>query len=459
MTVSSLQSDTIYALATPMGPMGRSAVAVVRVSGPRAFDSLSRLTPNQTSPKTRMAQVRLLSDPMAHKPIDAALVLKFENPASFTGEDCVEYHLHGGVSIVQSLMDALSRMDGHRMAMPGEFTRRGFENGKFDLTEAEAIADLINAETEAQRVQALDQLSGGLEEIYRGWADRLSRLLALMEADLDFSDQDLPDDILLRVRPDVSDVTNEMAQHLNDGRRGERLRSGFQLTLIGAPNVGKSSILNCLSQRDVAIVSPMAGTTRDVIETHLDIGGYPVIIADTAGIRDEVDDATGHANIEQMGMERARARAAQSDIILHIFDATNMNNFAQISDPAKTIFVINKCDALTNKAGGDIPPQLQNALRISAKTGAGIDDMVQAIARKIESDMGAYRAGASLTRTRHRDALTRAHEALLRIEHATLPELAAEDVRMALRHVGSITGRVDVEDLLDMIFRDFCIGK
>lgn len=456
-----LHPDTIYALSTPLGPAGRSAVAVVRVSGPHAFDSLDRLTPNQKRPDIRKAQVRLISDPITQKPIDAALVLMFKGPSSFTGEDCVEYHVHGGISIVQALMAALSRMEGHRMAMPGEFTRRGFEHGKFDLTEAEAIADLIHAETEAQRIQALDQLSGGLEELYSGWSDRLKHILALMEADLDFSDQDLPDDILLKLRPNLNDIAGEMAQHLNDGRRGERLRTGFFLTLMGAPNVGKSSILNRLALRDVAIVSPLAGTTRDVIESHLDIGGYPFIVADTAGLREHNNLQTGHDAIEQIGMERARDRAQQSDIILHIIDATNPDTTLPISDDqygllsSRIIRVINKCDAATiNSDMG------QNAISISAKTGDGFDDLLRAITQKIEQDIApASSRGPSLTRARHREALTKAHEALLRVAEAYLPELAAEDVRLALRHVGSITGRVDVEDLLDMIFRDFCIGK
>ncbi len=443
----SAASDTIYALSTPPG---RGAVAVVRVSGPHALISLQALTPGQTAPLPRQAQVRLIANTQI--PIDAALVLSFHAPASFTGEDVVEYHLHGGVSVVRSLLQALAQQSGHRMALPGEFTRRAFEHGKLDLTEAEAIADLVDAETEAQRLQALDQLSGTLEDLYTSWTDRLSKLLALMEADLDFSDQDLPDDLLLRVRPDLSDLVQQISEHMDDNRRGERLRDGVKIAVLGAPNAGKSSLVNALAQRNVAIVSPTPGTTRDVIEVHLDLGGYPVIIADTAGLRPEQLGEDGHDAIEAEGIRRALHTARTADLKILVFDgsqAPDPHTLALIDE--SSLLVINKADLATDP---DIPAHLS----LSVLTGAGIDLLLQQIQDRLDALVG-RRTTPTLTRARHREALQQAQTALIRSMDAPLPELAAEDLRLAVRHLGAITGKVDIEDLLDMIFRDFCIGK
>ncbi len=441
---------TIYALSTPPG---RGAVAVVRVSGPDAFVSLSALIPKQTLPKPRQAQVRLVVDPETSQPIDAALILSFAAPNSFTGENVVEYQLHGGVSVVQTLLHTLSQQGNHRMAEPGEFTRRAFEFGRLDLTEAEAIADLIDAQTEVQRLQALDQLSGSLEALYTGWADRLTRLLALMEADLDFSDQDLPDDLLLRVRPDLSDLVVQMKEHLSDGRRGERLREGIQIAVLGAPNAGKSSLVNALAHRDVAIVSPMAGTTRDIIEVHLDIAGYPVIIADTAGLRDVFSGAMDHDAIESEGISRALARAEQADLKLLVFDSGEDPDphTLQLLDE-HSIIVLNKGDV------GKASPHLPEGISVSSKTEKGLDVLLETIARRLDALIGRTH-NPTLTRARHRTAIEQATAALTRSAQANLPELAAEDIRLAVRHLGGITGKVDVEDLLDLIFRDFCIGK
>ncbi len=439
------EPDTIYALATPPG---KSAVAIVRVSGPFAHLSLMKLAPQQRLPKSRQACVRSIFTSKGDK-IDDALVLIFAAPNSFTGENIVEYQLHGGWSVVQSLLQQLSQQENHRMALPGEFTRRAFENGKLDLTEAEAIADLIDAETELQRIQALGQLSGSLERMYERWKIRLSHTLALMEADLDFSDQDLPEDILLQVQPDISDLAEEISAHLDDNRRGERMRNGFNLVILGAPNAGKSSLLNALSQRDVAIISPLAGTTRDILETHLDIGGYPVILADTAGLRSETpSDEQGL--IEAQGIDRARNRAENADIKILLFDAiAGRDTETYALRDQNSIIVYNKTDVTSAPDDG---------IAISALTGQGLENLLQQIVQQIESIMGG-RTSPALTRTRHREALAKTKEALIRSANAELPELAAEDLRLAIRHLGSITGRVDVEDLLDMIFRDFCIGK
>lgn len=445
------QNETILALSTPPG---RGALAVIRVSGPASHESLRALTTGQALPAPRKAVLRKIS--LDGKAIDEALILIFAAPASFTGENVVEYHLHGGWSVTQSLLHSLLQQKNHRMALPGEFTRRAFENGKLDLTEAEAVADLIDAETEAQRLQALSQLSGSLETLYEGWKNRLARILALMEADLDFSDQDLPDDILLKVRPDISDLLQQIAAHLDDNRRGERLRNGFHVALLGAPNAGKSSLLNALTQRETAIVSPMAGTTRDVIETHLDLGGYPVIMADTAGLRQGDMPEDDHGRIEAEGIKRSLARAETADIRILLFDATIKPDPETLSlIDSSAIIVVNKSDLGKDIASGFLP---NTAIAISAATGMGLDILLQKIVQQLNQMMGAQMT-PSLTRTRHRDALKKAYDALLNSIDAPLPELAAEDYRMAIRHLGSITGRVDVEDLLDMIFRDFCIGK
>ncbi len=433
--------DTIYALATPPG---RGALAIIRVSGPAAHDSLMAFAPGQVLPQPRTASIRRLSHD--GRKIDEALVIVFAAPWSFTGENVVEYHMHGGWSVVQTMLHSLSQQKNHRMALPGEFTRRAFENSRLDLTEAEAIADLIDAETEAQRLQALEQMSGVLEKLYEDWKNRLAHTLALMEADLDFSDQDLPDDLLLKVRPDISDLARQIGAHLNDNRRGERLRNGFQVAILGAPNAGKSSLLNALANRDVAIVSPTAGTTRDIIEVHLDLGGFPVIVADTAGIREATSD-----QIESEGIRRALARAENADLKILLFDGTKVPDVKTLAllDEA-SILVANKVDESTFRA--------KEGLKISSRTGQGLENLLQSIVQHLNSAIGARNTPA-LTRARHREALEKAHSALERSALAALPELAAEDLRLAIRYLGSITGRVDVEDLLDMIFRDFCIGK
>lgn len=434
--------ETIFALSTPAG---RGGVAVIRASGAKAWDGLAALMRGQDTPPPRMAVRAKFYDPVSNDILDDALALGFKAPNSFTGEDCVEYQLHGGPAIVQGVLSALSKLPEHRMAHPGEFTRRAFENGKMDLTAAEAVGDLIHAETEGQRLQALKQMDGALFRLYEGWKERLSRVLALMEADLDFSDQDLPDDMLCKIRPDVSDIQQEITAHLQDGRRGELMRDGFRLVILGAPNAGKSSLLNRLVQRDAAIVSSIAGTTRDVIDVHLNLGGYPVVLADTAGLRGS-DDA-----IESEGIKRAVQRAEGADLKILLFDGTiepDAQTLSLMDD--KAIIVVNKCDAMT--------PADDGTMYISAKTGEGMEALVAELISRMAKMIGGSDAPA-LTRARHREALERTIAALERMATAPLPELAAEDLRLALRHLGSLTGRVDVEDLLDMIFRDFCIGK
>jgi tRNA modification GTPase len=443
-----MSTDTIYALATAPG---RSGVAVVRISGLEAGSALAALT-GRPLPAPRRAVLTKLRDPRTGDALDDALVLRFTAPASFTGEDVVELHLHGGRAVVTGVIEALAILPGLRLAEPGEFTRRAFENGKLDLTEAEAVADLIDAETTAQRRQALRQMEGALGRLYDGWRERLTRALAHIEADIDFAEDDLPGGVADAVRPVIAGLAGEIAAHLDDGGRGERLREGLHIAIVGAPNAGKSSLLNALARRDAAIVSARAGTTRDIIEVHLDLGGYPVVLADTAGLREAAAD-----EVEEEGIRRARDRAARADVKVAVFDAATLPDL----DPATldlidrdTVVVFNKTDlATTDGLRPDLSP-----IMVSAHTGAGLKLLEERLTA-FSADRLAIGSAPSLTRARHRAALTECRESLLRALDAPLPELAAEDVRLASRALGRITGRVDVEDLLDVIFRDFCIGK
>jgi tRNA modification GTPase len=433
--------ETIFAVASGSQ---RAGVAVIRVSGLQALHSYQILT-KRASLTPRHATVAQFRDPETTKILDHGMAIYFAAPASFTGEDVVEYHLHGGVAVVQGFLNTLAKLDGCRMAEHGEFTRRAFENEKLDLTAAEAIADLVDAETEAQKMQALDQLGGGLEKIYNGWAAQLKKLLAHQEADIEFPDDDMPEGIAEQLRPEIETLLQDIRTHLNDGRRGERLRNGILIAIVGAPNAGKSSLLNALAGREAAIVSSTAGTTRDVIEVHLDLGGYPVILADTAGLRDAEN------SIEAEGIARARKIASDADLKLVLFDGTlpHDSETVQMVDDS-SIVVLTKADKIT-------VPQ-SNTLSISSTTGAGFEALLKTLTERVAAAFGS-KSQPSLTRARHRLALEETVATLERSLHAPLPELGAEDLRLALRSLGKITGRVHVEDLLDSIFKDFCIGK
>lgn len=444
-------TDTIYALASARGQAG---VAVIRVSGAHAHDGLKRFT-GDTDITYRRTLLRELKRPVSRETLDNALVIAFKAPHSYTGEDIVEYHLHGGMAVVQGVLDALSAENHYRMAEPGEFTRRAFENGKMDLTEAEAIADLIHAETQLQKNQALLQMGGALAEIYDGWRAGLTKILAYVEAEIEFPDEDLPDSIVPKITPKIVDMLAEIDAHLNDNRRGERLRNGIHVAVIGAPNAGKSSLVNALVRRDVAIVSDIAGTTRDVIEVHLDIGGYPVILSDTAGLRPDQIGAQGQDSIESEGIRRALKIAEEADIRIILYDANqaepDQHSFV-LEQQNNTIAVINKVDA------GIKINHPADPLQISVMKNTGITAFLERLTQEIDGLVGKAEAPA-LTRQRHRDALVDCRASLERCLNAPLPELTAEDLRLAVRHLGRITGKVDVEDLLDVVFRDFCIGK
>ncbi len=429
-------ADTIFALSTAPG---RGGVAIIRVSGPEAGAALERLT-GEPKPVARMAALRRFRN--AEGEIDRGLALWFEGPASFTGEDSAEFHVHGGRAIVDAMLQALSQQKGLRPAEPGEFTRRAVENGKLDLTRAEALADLIDAETEAQRRQALRQYEGALYELYEAWRTRLIAAAAWAETAIDFSDEEIPEDVFGKARTAISEITEEIQRHLSDRHRGELVRDGVYITVIGPPNAGKSSLVNALARRDAAIVSETAGTTRDVIEVRLNLGGYLVTLADTAGLR-ETPDA-----VESEGVRRALARAESADLVVLLQDGTAAKGAA-----------FSGADLLVwNKA--DLPwPVPHEGLKLSLKTGEGLDALIAALTGKVAQKLEVPGEAPPITRARHRHALEEASAALARAQAATEPELMAEDIRLALRAIGRITGKVDVEDLLDVIFRDFCIGK
>ena len=437
------RGDTIFALASAPG---RAGVALIRVSGPAAGFCVKALSRKQI-PAPRRAEVRTLKGGDGG-PIDRAVVLWFPAPASLTGEDVAEFHVHGGRAIIDGVATALIAIPGVRPAEAGEFTRRAVENGKIDLTQAEAIADLVNAETEAQRRQALRQYDGVLGTLYEAWRGDLLKALALAEAAIDFSDEELPDDIIGEARRIAEQVRSAVNAHLNDARRGELVREGLFVAVIGPPNAGKSSLVNALAGRDVAIVSETAGTTRDVIEVRLDLGGYAVVLADTAGLR------SARSEVEAEGVRRALARAERADLVLLLRDGSQAISVVDLPEN-----MVNKPSFVVwNKA--DLPwPEPHQGLRLSLKTGEGLEALVTAIAAEARKQLDSPAEAPALTRARHRFALTQAADALARAAKAEQQELFAEDLCLAVRAIGRITGRVDVEDLLDIVFRDFCIGK
>jgi tRNA modification GTPase len=445
--------DTIFALATAPG---RAAVAIVRISGQGTAAVLRHLAGALPRPRRAALQTLRSRDGQA---LDEALTLWFPGPASYTGEDAAELHLHGGPAIVTRVVKALGDL-GARLAEPGEFTRRAFEAGKLDLDQAEAIADLVDAETEAQARQALDQLGGALGRRYQGWRARLAEALAYLEAAVDFPDESLPADVAARARPPVEALAVEIGEALADAQRGERVREGYRIAIIGAPNAGKSSLLNALAGRDAAIVTPTPGTTRDVIEVPMVISGYKTLIADMAGLR-VTDEA-----IEAEGVRRARAWAESAALRLWVADASAGDGAWREAAPLVAggdLLVLNKadlsrgsdagcaCEAATAKGAG--------VLEVSATSGAGLDALSAWLGERLAADLSGADFPA-VTRERHarllRDALSHLRAATAALEE---PELAAEDLRLAARALERIIGRIGADDILGVIFASFCIGK
>ncbi|NXA64939.1 GTPB3 GTPase, partial [Mohoua ochrocephala] len=508
---------TIFALSSAPG---RCGVAVIRASGPGSRGALQSLTGTPKVPPPRVLDLRRIRDPDTAETLDRGLVVWFPGPHSFTGEDCAELHVHGGPAVVSGVLRALGRLPGLRPAEPGEFTRRAFHHGKLDLTAAEGLRDLIGAETEAQRRQALRQMEGDLGRLYQRWSHSLTQALAHLEAYIDFSEDDnVEEEVLAQgggwlfppplwwghgvspggfspqiwgsgravpragvtsgcvpaVDGTVRALEREIRGHLRDGRRGELLRGGVRAVIAGPPNVGKSSLLNLLCRRPAAIVSPTAGTTRDVLEVALDIGGYPLVLSDTAGLRDTADP------VEREGVARARDRLCQADLVLAVLDATSVPPtpvalgaaLAELGAPPETpcVLVLNKADLLEGRRGSLSatcargPPEPPATL-LSCKTGEGLEALLELLARQLARLCGDPLLGSpSLTRSRHSRHLGACAAALARFGdgghggHGGDLAVAAEQLRLARRELGRITGHVGAEDVLDIIFRDFCVGK
>jgi tRNA modification GTPase len=448
------RDQTIFALSSGRPP---SAIAIVRLSGPRAGAALLNLAGKM--PKPRSAMRLQLRDP-GGQPIDDAVVLWFPGPGSATGEDVAEFHVHGGRAILAALFAVLSTFENVRPAEPGEFTRRAFENGKLDLTAAEALDDLIHADTDRQRRQALRQLKGLLGEKAGDWRARIIEASALIEAGIDFSDEgDVPVELIAPALAKITSLLGEIQQTLAAQGRSERLREGLVVAISGPPNVGKSTLINLLARREVAIVSPHAGTTRDIIEVQLDLDGYPVTVIDTAGIR-ETDDP-----VEQEGVRRARMRAADADLVLWMTDARQAQHGidARVSAKSTPVWLVrNKIDLGEDfGAGGSFPPAAGGIVfGISAGRGDGVGDLIAALVDFAKDYLGSGEGGL-IGRDRQRKLLEQTASSLQR-SIAVLgqgEELAAEELRAASNSLGRLLGRVGVEDILDVIFRDFCIGK
>ncbi|XP_043442884.1 tRNA modification GTPase GTPBP3, mitochondrial isoform X5 [Prionailurus bengalensis] len=487
---------TIFALSSGHG---RCGIAVIRTSGPASGHALRSLTAPRDLPPARSACLRLLSHPRSGEPLDRALVLWFPGPQSFTGEDCAEFHVHGGPAVVSGVLQALGSVPGLRPAEAGEFTRRAFAHGKLSLTEVEGLADLIHAETEAQRRQALRQLDGELGHLCHGWARTLTKALAHVEAYIDFGEDDNLEEGVLEqggsskgwghlvsqppeapslpplcflpstANSEVRELQLALGAHLRDARRGQRLRSGAHVVVAGPPNAGKSSLVNLLSRKPVSIVSPEPGTTRDVLETPVDLAGFPALLSDTAGLRE------GAGPVEQEGVRRARERLEQADLILAVLDASDLaspsscNFLDTVVAPAgagspngnsqRLLLVLNKSDLLP-PGGPDPSPNLRPHLLLSCLTGEGLDGLLEALRKELAEVCGDPSTGPPLlTRARHQHHLQGCLDALGHYTQTKDLALAAEALRLARGHLARITGGGGTEEILDIIFRDFCVGK
>ena len=442
---------TIYALST--GP-GVSGVAIIRISGPEVSKVIEKLTGKKTPP-ARIATLRKINNTNTSELIDEGIIIWFPGPESYTGEDMAELHVHGGKAVVLAVQEAISNIENCRLAEPGEFTKLAFQNGKINLLKAESIADLISAETEIQRKQAVRIMNGTASTKFNELREKLLKILSFVEAKIDFPDEDLPDENIKKIKKNSNDVLIEIKKILDDQKVGEIIREGFKIAIVGPTNAGKSSLLNNLSNREVAIVSEIAGTTRDVVETHLNIDGYPVIISDTAGIRDSKDE------IEKKGIKLSLNKAKNADLKLVVVDAKNIDLSEFLNDLLKkdAILVVNKSDLLK----GELDPKINkfNHVLISLKDNSNIDKLITKIKNKIKNKF-ITEEDILITRERHRQHLKQCEDHLkffLKKNDIKDFDKGAEDLRLATRHLGMIVGKVDVEEILGSIFNDFCIGK
>ena len=442
---------TIYALSS--GP-GISGVAIIRISGPDASKAITLLT-GKPLPSPRIASLRKINNVNTSELIDEGIIIWFPGPESYTGEDMVEIHVHGGKAIVLALQNELSKIENFRLAEPGEFTKIAFQNGKINLLKAESISDLISAETEMQRLQAVKIMEGKSAEKFDDLREKLLKILSFVEAKIDFPEEDLPDENIKQIKKDTTEVLNKIKKILDDQKVGEIIREGFKIAIVGPTNAGKSSLLNNLSNRDVAIVSEIAGTTRDVIETHLNIDGYPVIISDTAGIRNSKDE------IEKKGIKLSLDRAEKADLKLVVVDAKSIDFSGFLNDLLKdnAILVINKSDLIN----GELDPEVNKLdhVLISLKENINLDKLILKIKNKLKTKL-IMNDDILITRERHRQHLVHCIGNLknfLEKNDKKDFDKAAEDLRLATRNLGMIVGKVDVEEILGSIFNDFCIGK
>ena len=442
---------TIYALSS--GP-GVSGIAIIRISGPEASNVIKSLT-GKNIPKPRMATLRKINNSNTSKLIDEGIIIWFPGPESYTGEDMVEIHVHGGKAVVMAVQNEISKFKNCRLAEPGEFTKLAFQNGKINLMKAESIGDLISAETEIQRLQAVKVMKGKSSEKFNELREMLLKILSFIEAKIDFPEEDLPDENLKTIKKDTTEVLNEINKILDDQKVGEIIREGFKIAIVGPTNAGKSSLLNNLSNREVAIVSEIAGTTRDVIEAHLNIDGYPVIVSDTAGIRNSKDE------IEKKGIKLSLNKAENADLKLVVVDAKSIDLSGFLNDLLKNdaILVINKSDLLKE----NLDPEISkfNHVLISLKDNLNIDKLILKIKKNLKNKF-ISEEDIIITRERHRQHLVQCADHLKNFLHKNDKkdfDKAAEDLRLATRHLGMIVGKVDVEEILGSIFNDFCIGK